>query len=83
MYVLVNMETSKLILNYDMVCNEEVCIVSHEKTLFQKELEGMKPKGVNKPSLLKKNLSLTLIEMLFLRIFLCLETSDVQVNSSP
>jgi hypothetical protein len=41
-YKLVNKETSKLILNHDVVFNEEVSIVSHEKTLFQKEPKGMK-----------------------------------------
>jgi len=41
-YRLVNKETSKLIFNRDVVFNEEVGIASHEKTLFQKELKGVK-----------------------------------------
>lgn len=75
---MVNKETSKLILNHDVVFNEEVSIVSHEKTLFQKE-----PKGMKQTILLEEQSEFDIDWDVVHENIPFSETSNVQVNYSP
>jgi hypothetical protein len=79
-YRLVNNETSKLMLNHNVVFNEEVCIASHEKTLFQKEPKGVKLEGMKQTIPLEEE-EFDIDRNVIVDNITFLETFDVQVSS--